>query len=41
MSRKVKFTEEQINLLSQNPYTHLVNKNRIVFTLEFKEFFVE
>lgn len=41
MSRKVKFTEEQINLLSQNPYTHLVNKNRIVFTLAFKELFVE
>ncbi len=41
MSRKVKFTEEQINLLSQNPYTHFVNENKIVFTLEFKEFFFE
>ncbi len=41
MSRKVRFTEEQINLLSQNPYTHFVNENRIVFTVEFKEFFVD
>lgn len=41
MSRKVRFTEEQINQLSQNPYTHFVNENRIVFTLEFKEFFVD
>lgn len=41
MSRKRPFTEEQIRILEQNPYTHSVSSNRIVFTLEFKQFFLD
>lgn len=41
MSKKITFTDEQVNILAQNPYTHAVNNNRIVFTLEFKKFFAE
>lgn len=41
MSRKIPFTQEQIDELKQNRYTHTVTANRIVFTLEFKQFFVQ
>lgn len=41
MSRKFPFTEEQMRILEQNPYTHTVFPNRIVFTLEFKQFFID
>lgn len=41
MARKNPFTEEQIRVLEQNKFTHHVSPNRIVFTLEFKEFFME
>jgi len=41
MSRKISFTDEQVKVLAQNPYTHSVSKYQIVFSLEFKEFFVE
>ena len=41
MSRKNPFTQEQIQILSQNPYTHAVSPHRIAFTIEFKNFFVE
>lgn len=41
MSRKNPYTQEQMTILEQNKYTHSVSKNRIVFTLEFKEFFVD
>lgn len=38
MSR-IKFTEEQIAQLSENPYTYLVTSNHLLFTKEFKELF--
>lgn len=41
MARKDPFTSEQIQVLSQNPYTHSVSPARIAFTLAFKEFFCE
>lgn len=41
MARKIPFTEEQIHILEQNKFTHSVTPNRIVFTLEFKQFFVD
>ena len=41
MGRKVPFTEEQIFILEQNKYTHSVTPDRLVFTLEFKQFFVD
>lgn len=41
MSKSKPFTAEQIQLLSQNPYTHNVTPNRINFTIAFKEFFYE
>ena len=41
MARKVPFTEEQIQELRQNPYTHSVTPQRIVFTLAFKQMFYE
>lgn len=39
--KKPAYTEEQIIIISQNPYTHCVTPHRVTFTLEFKEFFVE
>ncbi len=33
------FTDEQMQLLRQNPYTHSVTKTRLTFTKEFKEIF--
>ena len=39
MSKKIPFTEEQIHVLEQNPYTHSIGPNHISFTLEFKQFF--
>ena len=41
MAKAIPFTAEQIQLLSQNPYTHSVTEKRISFTYEFKKFFVE
>ncbi len=38
---KKTYTQEQVQQLKANPYTHSVNENRITFTLEFKQFFVE
>lgn len=35
------YTQETIDTLSQNPYTHSVTPYRITFTLEFKQFFME
>ena len=37
---KPTYTEEQIRILEQNPYTHNVTPYKISFTLEFKEFFM-
>ena len=41
MSKKEPFTPEQIAVLEANKYTHSVSPQRIIFTLEFKEFFVQ
>ena len=41
MSKKIPFTEEQIHVFEQNPYTHSASPNHISFTLEFKQFFVD
>lgn len=41
MSRKISFTDEQVAILAQNPYTHFVSNYQIVFSLEFKKFFAE
>ena len=41
MGRTNPFTEEQIHILEQNKYTHSVTAKRLVFTLEFKQFFVD
>jgi len=38
MSRK-QFTDEQMQLLRQNPYTHSVTRTRLSFTKKFKEIF--
>jgi hypothetical protein len=38
MGKKVKFTEEEIAVLSQNPYTYRVTAYQISFTKEFKNF---
>lgn len=39
MGKKVKFTEEEIAVLSQNPYTYRVTAYQISFTKEFKDLF--
>lgn len=40
--RKVPFTEEQIRQIEQNKYTYSVSKKgNIVYTLEFKQYFVD
>ena len=41
MAKKKPYTNEQVQILSQNPYTHSVTPNRLVFTVAFKKFFVE
>lgn len=41
MARKNPYTDEQIQKLSQNPYTHAVSPHRVSFTIEFKKFFTE
>ena len=38
MTRK-KFTEEEMKILSENPYTISVTENTLSFTIEFKELF--
>ena len=38
--KKPSYTDEQVKILSQNPYTHVAMPNKVTFTLEFKEFFV-
>ena len=35
------YTNEQMDILAQNPYTHSVTPHRLTFTLAFKEFFVD
>ncbi len=35
-----RYTDEQIKILEQNPYTHKVTPYQLTFTLEFKEFFM-
>ena len=34
------YSDEQISILEQNPYTHSVTPYRLTFTLAFKEFFM-
>ena len=41
MSKTIPFTEEQIRILEENPYTHHAAAHSIVFTVAFKEFFVQ
>lgn len=41
MSKKHAYTPEQMEILSQNPFTHKVTPMRLVFTLEFKQFFLD
>ena len=41
MTKIIPFTEEQIHELETNKYTHSVSEKQIVFTLEFKQFFVD
>lgn len=41
MSKKITFTDEQVKILNNNPYTHYVSNYCIVFTFEFKQFFAE
>lgn len=41
MSKKIPFTDAQIQELRQNPYTYSVSAQRITFTIDFKKFFVE
>ena len=38
--KKITYTDEQIKVLEQNPYTHMVSPYVLVFTLSFKEFFM-
>ena len=33
------FTDEQINILKVNPYVAIVDRNRVCFTVKFKEYF--
>ncbi len=35
------YTNEQVALIAQNPYTHVVTPHKVTFTLAFKEFFVD
>ncbi len=39
--KKHQYTDEQMEILTQNPFTHSIKPNGITFTLEFKEFFVD
>ena len=39
-TKKATYTEEQIRILEQNPYTHSVTPYKFTVTLEFKEFFM-
>ena len=41
MTKIIPFTEKQIHELETNKYTHSVSKKQIVFTLEFKQFFLD
>lgn len=41
MSKKSIFTDEQVKILKNNPYTHYISNYCIVFTFEFKQFFAE
>lgn len=41
MNKQAVYTEEQIAILSSNPYTRSVNENRISFTVEFKQFLLD
>lgn len=37
----IMYTDEQITIIAQNPYTHSITKNHVSFTLEFKKFFAK
>ena len=39
-NKKPTYTDEQISILEQNPFTHNVTPYKISFTLAFKEFFM-
>ncbi len=39
-NKKRTYTDEQIRILEQNPYTHNVTPYKVSFTLAFKEFFM-
>ncbi len=39
--KKHRYTDEQMEILAQNPFTHSIKPDGITFTLEFKEFFVD
>ena len=39
--QKPSYTNDQVALLNQNPYTHVATPYKVTFTLEFKEFFVD
>ncbi|WP_330548525.1 HTH domain-containing protein, partial [Bacilliculturomica massiliensis] len=38
---KIPFTEEQIKLLQENPYTYNITPNTLYLTKEFKELFYQ
>ena len=38
---RTNYTDEQVALLNQNPYTHIATHHKITFTLAFKEFFLD
>lgn len=39
--KKPCYTNEQVAILVQNPYTHTATPYRLTFTLEFKEYFID
>ena len=39
--KKPCYTNEQVAILVQNPYTHTATAYRLTFTLEFKEYFID
>lgn len=41
MSKRNPYTQEQIQILQQNKYTHSVTEHKLSFTLEFKQFFMD
>lgn len=41
MTRKQPYTEEQMSILRENPYTYSVTSEQIKFTVAFKQFFYD